>query len=245
MQALLGRRDGERRVLRRHRHADRRVVRAALGGARRRGGLRRDATDSVEYLVALPAQTLLTLSLDLAAADTDRAWALPVVDGAELAAPPVTLAQRGTLAPVALLAGGTTEDISAFAAPASCSIGAGSASPSAVTAESAATASSYTRGDFLGAAIDFGFDDAEAERLAELYSLDAPRPGAGATERWAWAIVHAGADGWANCVSRRLLRWAADRGERSLYWYRWSFVPQVTNGVARTRPPLSSQILCC
>ena len=164
------------------------------------------AADRLACMVALPADAILN--------ETDargEVWSNPVVDGVDLAASGPELAEQGRLAPAAVFAGGVEEDISTF--------------------DSSCSAEACTRGDFVHAAVAFGFEEAEAEQLASQYADDPIRPGRTAAQRWAAAIQHAGADGWSNCAARRVVRWYA-RLQRPAWWYKWSFVPAGPNGRA-------------
>ena len=164
------------------------------------------APDPAECLVALPADAILNVTVQ----GWGGGWEGPVIDGVDLTAPGPELAQAGKLAPVDVFAGGVEEDIDIWGSP--------------------CVTSTCTRDDFVTAATTFGMDLHDAQRLATLYASDAPRPGQTAAQLWHYAIMHAGADAWANCPARRLARWYASLMKRRSYWYKWSYVPSGPNG---------------
>jgi hypothetical protein len=124
---------------------------------------------------------------------------VPSIDGVDLPVAGPVLASKGTIAPVPVFAGYVAEDISTMV----CCL------------------ERCTRAEFEScAASTYSLTKEEAAELSSLYADDVIPPGATGTQ-WDWAAKHAGADQWAGCPARRIVRWATQAGHEGFY-YRWS-----------------------
>ncbi|CAE8600347.1 unnamed protein product [Polarella glacialis] len=130
----------------------------------------------------------------------------PVVDGVDLTAPGVELAQSGKLAPVPVLVGSVMEDMT-YLAPVNCD------------------AAACEESDFRRWAAKQGFNESEVERVTRLYSDETERPVDAEHTKWYWAEAHAGADIWATCPARRVARWAENVGQKAFLYY-WMHRPR-------------------
>lgn len=169
--------------------------------------LRTANCSSVSCLLSIPAEDLLELAL--VSATRTMVW-VPVVDGIEMTAPSVVLAQQGHLAPVPILVGSVMED-AADGTPVNCQ------------------PSLCNEGDFRGWVMASGANGSEAERAVRLYADETERPGGIGHTKWFWAEKHAGADSWATCPARRLVRWTSEFGQRAFLYY-WTYIPKGPNG---------------
>jgi len=69
-----------------------------------------------------------------------------------------------------------------------------------------------------------------SDELDSMVAAYADEVAIGSYSRWYWMMVHAGADQWTGCMSRRTASWFANVGQRA-YFYRWSYAPEGPNGV--------------
>jgi carboxylesterase type B len=150
----------------------------------------------VACLLEVPAEELLSASLG-------TNWR-PVIDGVDLPKWHRALAARGQLAPVPVIVGSVMEDINRKGT---------NCDPAACTEE-----------DFVAwMQQKWGVNQSEAQRAAEIYSDERPRPGGNATQ-WYFAELRAGADNWAGCSGRRVARWVEAAGQKAYRFY-WTYAP--------------------